>query len=93
MASGVLMPKYAHHPVTRLRKEPMDKRRLSEMAQIIRQLISPLKEPAEACLSFAQPVTLSQLQDESNGSRIFPALIARAHSLLQEHRLAWNTPY
>lgn len=93
MASGVLLPRYARHPLTRLRREPMAQRRLAEFMQIIRQLTAPSAVPAAACLSFAPPVTAAELADESGGARLFPALIARARCLLNEHRARWKTEY
>jgi hypothetical protein len=41
IASGVLQERFASHPLTWLRKDAMDKRRLAEFTQVIQQLIWP----------------------------------------------------
>jgi hypothetical protein len=89
IASGIVLPRFAYHPVTWLRSEPVDKRRLSEFMQVITQLIFPWSVKVDACLSFAPPVSLSELESESTSRRLMPAIQARAQRLLEEHMKAW----
>jgi hypothetical protein len=92
IASGVLLGKFAHHPLTRLRREPMARRRLAEFLQIMQQLVAPGSVKARAQLSFATPVSVEQLAKEAEGRRLMPAVLERACRLLAEHRATWNLP-
>jgi hypothetical protein len=87
-ASGVVLPRFAYHPVTRLRQTPMDRRRLAEVTQILTQLASPGSVKINAHFSFAEPVTVEELSRESDGRRLMPAIIAREKQLLRDH-VAW----
>ncbi len=92
IASGVLLPRFAHHPLTRLRRKPMARRRLAEFTQVIQQLVAPGSVQAHAQISFALPVRLAELAAEIQGRRLMPAIITRACALLAEHRAAWKLP-
>jgi 1-acyl-sn-glycerol-3-phosphate acyltransferase len=85
IASNVLLKRFAHHPLTRLRREPMDQRRLSEFMQIIQQLLVPKSVDAKPRISFGRPFTLDELQASSAQRRIMPALLVRIKAHLTEH--------
>ncbi len=89
IASGVLLPRFARHPLTRLLRKPMDRRRLAEFTQVITQLLSPRAVSAAVRLSFAPPVSARELASEGGGRRLMPAVQARAAALLAEHMRAW----
>ena len=89
IASGVVAAKFAPSPLTRLRREPVDQRRIAEFTQVISQMISPRVVQPNVRLSFAPPVTIETLSAESGGGRLLPAIKARAQRLLQEHLAAW----
>lgn len=88
VTSHVLLPRFRNHFLTRLRKTPMDQRRLAEFMQVIRQLLSPKSVDAHARISFGAPFRLADIENESDGRRLLPAVIARMKAQLAEH-LAW----
>jgi hypothetical protein len=86
--SGIVLPKWAHSPLTWLRRLEWQKRRISEYGQVIEQLIVPGEPTISPSLTIAPPVSVDELRKESPSSRLLPAVIARGKSLLTEH-LAW----
>ena len=84
MVSGVLMERFARHPLTYLRKHPIDRRRVAEFTQVIWQLITGKEPDVSPRISFAPPIATAQLQSESSG-RWMESIIARARTLLAEH--------
>jgi hypothetical protein len=85
IASNVLLKRFANHPLTRLRREPMDKRRLAEFMQIIQQLLFPKSINAKPCISFGKPFTLIELEAANSRRRIMPAVIERVHHQRTQH--------
>ena len=87
--SGIVLPKWAHSPLTWLRKVEWQKRRIAEYGQVIEQLIFPGKPNISPFMTFAPPVGVDELRRESPGR---PASAGgssgAAKSLLVEH-LAW----
>jgi hypothetical protein len=88
LVSHVVAPEWARHPITWLRKQGIDKRRLAEFGQVITQLLSPGKLKLTPFVSFASPVTVQELRAESDSEQLLPAIIRREKALLAEH-LAW----
>jgi len=85
IVSGVVSPKWAHSPITRLRRKDVDKRRLAEFGQGISQLLFPGKLMFKPYVSFGSPVTYATLVRESSQENVLPAVIARTKKLLDEH--------
>ena len=85
IASNVLLKRFAHHPLTRLRRDAMDQRRLAEFMQIMQQLLFPKSIHAEPCISFGVPADLAALEGSGAQRRIMPALLARIKAQLAEH--------
>ena len=85
IVSGVVSPKWARSPITYLRRKDVDKRRLAEFGQVIKQLLFPGRLMFTPFVSFGQPVTLEVLRSESNQENVLPAVIARTKALLAEH--------
>ena len=85
IASGVLLRRFAEHPFTRLRRQPMARRRLAEFMQVIQQLLKPEAVHAQACLSFAPPVSVAELSEEAGPEPLLKVLLERARRLLEEH--------
>ncbi|MDY6874485.1 MAG: hypothetical protein SVR81_11120 [Chloroflexota bacterium] len=85
IASDVLLTRFRYHFLTRLRKTPMDKRRLGEFMQVIRQLIFPKSVDAHARISFGTPFRLANLTDVSDSQRLMPAVIERMKAQLAAH--------
>jgi len=87
IASGVIAPRWAGHPLTRLGRDGHERRRLAEFMQVIAQLLRPGKDLYTTRLSFAPPLSLADLGG-SDGP-ILENIIARARSLLEEH-MGWR---
>lgn len=85
IVSGVVSPKWAFSPITRLRRKEIDRLRLAEFGQGFSQLIFPGRLMFTPYVSFAPPVTIETLRSESSQESVLPAVIARAKALLTEH--------
>jgi len=85
MVSGVLQRRFLTHPLTWFQRPGMDRRRLAEFLQVIRQLLRPDPVSAQVRLDFSAPVSTDTLSAESSGQRLMPAVTARAAALLDEH--------
>lgn len=85
LVSGVLQRRYASNLLTRLHRPGMDRRRLAEFLQVIRQLVRPDPVSAQVCLDFSAPVSTDMLSAESPAQRLMPAVTARAAALLDAH--------
>lgn len=85
IVSGVVSPKWARSPITYLRRKEVDRRRLAEFGQVIKQLLFPGRLMFTPYVSFGPPVTLETLRSESAQESIMPAVIARTKALLAEH--------
>ena len=88
IVSGVVAKRWAHHPITWLKRIDWQKRRLAEFGQVIQQLFFPGSFYLQPHISFAPPVRVDKLRRESGTDRLLPAVIARAKSLMIEHQ-AW----
>jgi len=88
IASGVLLARFLKHPLVGLRRDAMDKRRLAEFLQVIRQLVKPRSVQAAPQISFGKPFTLGEIIQGSGERRIMPAVIQRMKDQLREH-LDW----
>lgn len=84
VASGVLLPRFFNHPIPRLRREPVARRRLAEFMQVLQQLAFPGSVHAEARLRFAPPFKAADLLGEGRMDRLMPELIQAEHRLLAE---------
>jgi len=81
VVSGVLHPRFMHHPITWLRKKRSDRQRLAMMLQVIEQMLGKKIE-------IMPRVTFGDLiSEESAGGKdcILPAVVAAARSLLPSH--------
>ena len=85
VASGVLSPRWAYHPITWLRKEPRRKRLLAEIAQLAHQAFFPRLRYLSPHLTFAPPLRLPELQRESSSPQVLPIIITHAKTLLAQH--------
>jgi hypothetical protein len=85
IVSGVLQRQFVYHPLTYFHRSAMDRRRLAEFLQIMQQLVWPDSIHAHVNLTFAPPVSSSELAAESNNQRMIVPIISRAQSLLATH--------
>lgn len=84
MVSGVLMERYTRHILTRLRRHPIDRRRIAEFMQIISQLVSGKPPLVHPLISLAPPVATTVLAAESS-NRWMESILQRARALLGDH--------
>lgn len=90
IVSGVVSERWAHHPVTWLRRIDWQKRRIAEFSQVIQQLFFPGRLFLEPCISFARPESSDDLRREAGGRELLPVVIAHAKELLKEHCRIFN---
>jgi len=88
IVSGVVAERWAHHPITWLKRIDWQKRRLAEFSQVLQQLFFPGSLFLDPCISFSSPVRMEELRLESSSDRVLPAVIARGQALLADH-VAW----
>ncbi len=88
IVSGIVMPRWAHSPLTWLRRIDWQKRRIAEYGQVIEQLLFRGKPNISPSMTIALPVSVAELRHESQGGRFLPVVISRGKRLMAEH-LAW----
>ncbi len=88
IVSGIVMPRWAHSPLTWLRRIDWQKRRIAEYGQVIAQLLFPGKPSILPSMSIAPPVKAEALRLESGNDRFLPAVIVRGKTLLADH-ITW----
>jgi hypothetical protein len=88
LVSGVLMPKFLHSPLVKIRRSPARRQKLAEVLQISQQMLFPRSVRIDVHLSFAEPVRGTELV----GEELMPAVVRIARRLLEDH-LASLKPY
>lgn len=83
--SGILQPKWAHSPLTWLRKVDWQKRRIAEYGQVIEQLLLRRKPNITPHMTISPLVKVEELRRESRGDHFKEAVISRGKKLLAEH--------
>lgn len=89
IVSGIVLSKWAHSPLTFLREIPWQKRRIAEYGQVLDQLIFTRKPNITPSISFAPPITVEVLKQESGSEKVLPAVITRGKLLLEDH-ITWH---
>jgi hypothetical protein len=92
IVSGIVLPIWAHSPLTWLRRVEWQKRRIAEYGQVIWQLFFPGKPNISPSMSIAPPVSVNELRGESGSNHLLPAVIARGKTLLKDHIVWINSP-
>jgi hypothetical protein len=82
--SNALLPRFFHHPIALLRRDPARRQKLGEVLQVIRQMLSPGKLQIRPRITFSKPILVSDLA----GSPYLPGIIAKAKEQLTQHMLA-----
>lgn len=85
IVGGVLAEKFFHHPLTRVRKTPHDRQRISEFMQVTRQLLMSKPLGLHSKVSFSHPLTAKEFPSNMDKASIMETLIEEAKNLLQEH--------
>jgi hypothetical protein len=88
ISSGVLLSKFVHSPIVRIRKTAPTRQKLAEVLQISRQMIFPRSIRTHVHISFAKPVQGMDLI----GDEMMPAVIRIARRLLEDHLAAFKNP-
>lgn len=83
--SGVLARNCVRSPITWLRKGRLDRQRLAQFLQVIRQLLFAHRLALNPQVSFAEPLQFStDWRPSDSGSRL-AQIISRAQTLIEEH--------
>lgn len=61
---GVVARRWSRHPLTRIGRRPIDRRRITEMLQIIEQLLFPGKLLMASQVHFSRPIAATEIQPE-----------------------------
>jgi hypothetical protein len=85
IVSRVLRPQYLSNPLVRIPKTKWEKRKLAEMIQVSRQMISHKPIDLTPRLTFGEAIRGDELRDSEGRYR--PAIIARARQTLTQHCL------
>jgi hypothetical protein len=85
IVSGVVARACAHSPLTRLRRAPLDRRRLAEFIQIIQQMFFERRYALSPKVTFAPPAPLAWLREQAGSSDVLDRIKHIAHQLLDEH--------
>ncbi len=85
VVSGVISPRWAHHPITWIRRSERWKHIVSEFAQVISQLMHPGQLLVSPAVSFGKSFDESEIQAEIGTRDLRTAVIAREKTLLHEH--------
>jgi hypothetical protein len=83
--SHVVSPRWAHHPITWLRRGEVNRRRLAELGQLVQQLLSPAGHFLSPCISFSRPYSVETLCQETGSEKMMDAIIFHATELLRKH--------
>lgn len=89
IVSSVLSPRYLHHPLVKIPKTDWEKRKLAEVIQILRQMLSNRPIDLTPRITFGAVVSGEILRDAEG--RYLPAIIERARATLAEHNRAQKT--
>lgn len=85
MVSGILTPKYIHHPLTHLRKLRPDKQRISEFLQVMNQMLHPGGYVQQPQVSFAMPFAGSPRLGMPKQPFSMEQILDQARQLLKDH--------
>jgi len=81
MASGILMSRFLHSPLVKIRKTAPKRQKLAEFIQVSQQMVFPRSVQPQMHLSFGTPVKGFNLP----GDDLMPAVIKIARRLLEDH--------
>lgn len=90
IVSHVLVPRFARHPLVKLRTGRHQRRLLAEFLQVIQQLLLARRYDLTARVSFGAPVCLEQVGAHATSAAIMAAVIEIARGLLADHNASQN---
>ncbi len=91
--SGMVTAKWAHHPLTRLRKKQIDQHRLAEFGQVISQLLYPGKFYVTPAISFARAYSEMDLKAINPSGTCQETIIQIARDLFRQQQQEFSLPY
>lgn len=91
VVSHAVAARWAQSPLTWLRRDPLDKRRLAEFGQVIQQLFWPGRLYLSPRVSFGVPMEAAALLDGKAGE-VMDGLVHRQRALLEDHWMAFGRP-
>lgn len=93
MMSGMISEKWANHPLTWLRRAPIDKHRLAEFGQVITQLVRPGKYFVTPAISFGKSYSESELMEIDPSATPQAAIIQIGRELFEQHKQDYSLKY
>jgi hypothetical protein len=79
--SDALLPRFIHHPLTKLRRDPAKSQKLGEVLQVIMQMLSPEKLRVHPRIVFSKSLSV----DDLGTGMYMPEIIDRAQKQLDQH--------
>lgn len=89
--SGVLEKRYAYNPLTRLRRDATEQRRLAEFMQVMKQLVFGGNRISETQLSFAPPIKAEILNNLRDTRSQMEEIKRRATDSMIDHIGHWKS--
>jgi hypothetical protein len=86
IAGGLIAPRYIDHPITKLRREPLDKRRLAEFLQILNQILFKKTFHLRPLIYFSKPIQPDQLRTNNSEESILSNVIDRARNMVRDYK-------
>ena len=87
IASGVLAPKFLNNPLVRRKKTVRARQKLAEYLEIVQLMVLQKDLGLSARISFARPLTVSDLRQ--GAGEMMPAIVKNARLALADHA-AWS---
>lgn len=91
IVSGVLLPRYVRHVLTRFPRKRRDRQRVAEYVQVIRQILSRRTLLVHPRVTFGRPVTLTELR-ATGVADTGEAIARQARRVLSSHLAAMPAP-
>ena len=85
IAGGLVSPRFANHPITRLRTAPMDRRRLAEFYQILSQLIFKKTYDLSPLIYFSEPILSKDILEKYPMQSLLSELIISAKTMVKNY--------
>jgi hypothetical protein len=82
IVSGVISPRWLHHPLVRRRSVARERQKVAEFLQTMQQLVLGKTLSFTPRVTFSSPVTAADLRSAAG---FLPQLIERAQRVLREH--------
>ena len=82
MVSGIISQRYVNHIFTHFRRERVDKQRISEFFQVMRQMLTPGTIKQTPKVSFSLPFSLDELNESDS---TLDSIKIKALALLNDH--------